>query len=127
MARSSRRSSSSGPAVDEVLQSGAVEKFHGDEGFAVLFADIVDRANVGMIQRGGCLGFALEAAEGLLVAGNFVGKKFQRDEALQAGVFGFVNDAHASAAEIFDDAVMGDGEANQRRAVGHESAILDCR
>ena len=48
-------------AVDQVLQSGAVQKFHGDEGFAVLFADIVDGADVGMIQRGGCLRFAFEA------------------------------------------------------------------
>jgi hypothetical protein len=79
-----------------------------------------------MIQRGDCLGFALKAAEGLLVAGNFVGKKLQSDEAFQARVFGFVNNAHTSAAEIFDDAVMGDGEANQGRAVSHASAILDC-
>src|ERR1700679_2627167 len=99
-----------GPAIDEVLQGGAVQKLHGDESFAVLFADIVDGANVGMIQRGGCLRFTLESAQGLLVAGNFVGKKFQRDEAPQAGVFGFVNDAHASAAETFDDAVMGNRE-----------------
>ena len=97
-----------------------------DEGFAIVFADVVDGANVGMIQRGGGLRFALEAADSLLVAGHFVGKKFQRDEALQASVFGFVNYAHASGSEIFDDAVMGDGETNQRRAFRHESASLDC-
>jgi hypothetical protein len=97
-----------------------------DEGFAIVFADVVDGVDVEMIQRGGCLRFAFEAAEGLLVASHFVGKKFQRDEALQASVFGFVNYAHASGTEIFDDAVMGDGETNQRRAVRHESAILDC-
>jgi hypothetical protein len=96
------------------------------ESFAVFFADIVDGANVGMIQRGGCLRFTLEAAQSLLVAGNFVGKKFQRDETLEPRVFGFVDDAHASAAEILDDAVMGNGEADQRRAIGHEVAILDC-
>jgi hypothetical protein len=77
--------------------------------------------------RGGCLGFALEVSEGLLVAGNFVGKKLQRDEALQAGVFGLINDAYASAAQIFDDAIMGDGVTNQGRAVRHESVILDGR
>jgi len=113
-----------GTAVHGVLQRGAVEKFHGDEGFAVFFADIVDGADAGMVQRGGGLRFALEASEGLLVARNFGGKKFQRDEAVQARVFRFVNHAHAAAAEAFYDTVMGDCLADQRRVVTHVRAIL---
>ncbi len=62
-------------AVHGVLQRGAVEKFHGDEGFAVFFADIVDGANAGMVQRGGGLRFALKTPEGLLVARNFRGQE----------------------------------------------------
>jgi hypothetical protein len=69
-------------AVHSVLQRSAVEKFHGDEGFAVFFADIVDGANAGMVQGGSGLRLALEAPEGLLVARNFRGQKFQRDEAM---------------------------------------------
>ncbi len=38
-----------GAATHEVLESLAVEKFHGDEGFAVLLADIVNSADVGMV------------------------------------------------------------------------------
>jgi len=31
-----------------------------------------------------------------------VGKKFQRDEAAEARVFGFIDDAHPTTAEFFD-------------------------
>src|ERR1700741_3424151 len=37
---------------DVMLQRLPVEKLHGDERFSVLFADVVDSAYVGMIQRG---------------------------------------------------------------------------
>ena len=96
-------------AADEMLERLAIEKFHGDKGFAVLLADVVNGADVGMIKGGGGLGFALETCEGLRVFGDIVGKKFERDETVQANVFGFVNDAHAAAAEFFGDAVVGDG------------------
>jgi hypothetical protein len=109
-----------GLACDDVFQRGAVEKFHGDEGFAVFLADVVDGADAGVIQGGGGLRFALETAEGLRIAGNFVGKKFQRDETMKPRVFRFVDDAHASAAKFFDDAVMRDGEVDERRlGFGH--------
>jgi hypothetical protein len=95
-----------GAPVDEVLERLAIEKFHGDEGLAILLADVVNRANVGMVQRGGGLGFALESREGLRVAGDVLRQKFQRNEALEARVFGLVNDTHTSAAKLFDDAVV---------------------
>jgi hypothetical protein len=36
-------------------------------------------------------------------------RRRNRDETLQAGVFAFADDAHATAAEFFDDAVVRDG------------------
>jgi hypothetical protein len=38
-----------------------------------LLVDLVDCANVGMVQGRGGLRLALEAAQGLRIAGNFVG------------------------------------------------------
>ena len=111
-------------AHDEVLEGLAVEKLHGDEGFAGFVADVVDGADVGVVEGGGGLGFTLEAREDLRVAGDVVGKKFERDETVQAVVFGFVDDAHTAAAEFFEDAVMGDGLAHQRRSVGHGGDML---
>src|SRR5215469_1016399 len=64
------------------------------KGMAVLVADFVDRADIGVIQCGGSARFAAKAFEGLRVFGYIVGKKLQRYEAAEFGVFGFVDDAH---------------------------------
>jgi hypothetical protein len=63
-----------------VFQGDAFEEFHGDESLAVLLTDIVDGADVGMVERRGGLGFALKTGEGLRVAGNIFGQKFESDE-----------------------------------------------
>ncbi len=54
---------------DGVLQSCTFQAFHGDEGFAIRLADFVDGADVGMVQRGGCLCLSLESCQGLRVSG----------------------------------------------------------
>ena len=104
-------------AGDAMFQRDPFEEFHGDEGLAILLADIVDGADVGVVECGGSLGFALKAGEGLGIAGNLFGEKFEGDEAAEAGVFGFVDNTHATASKLFDDAVVGDGFANHAVAV----------
>ena len=62
MASSSTVSISIGTAADGVLERHAVEKLHGDEGrVPSCFVDFVNRADVGMVEGGSGLGFALEA------------------------------------------------------------------
>ena len=95
-----------GLARDAMLQRHAVQKLHGDEGLAVLLADVVNGADVGMIQGGCGLGFALETGEGLRVAGNFLGQKLEGDKTMKPGVFGFVDHAHAAAAQLLENAVV---------------------
>ncbi len=70
------------------------------------------------------MGLALETGENLRIAGDVVGKEFECDKTMQAGVFGFVNDAHAAAAESFEDAIMREGLSHEGRRVGHVGAIL---
>ena len=60
-------------AGDAVFQGLAFEKFHGDEGAPFELADIVNRADVGVIQRGSGASFAAKALDGLRVLGNIVG------------------------------------------------------
>ena len=96
-----------------MLQGHAVEKFHGDEGLALLIVDLVNGADVGMVESRGRLGFALEAAQGLRIFGDIVGQELEGDEAAEFEVFGLVDDTHAATAEFFDDAVMRDGLADQ--------------
>ena len=40
-----------------------------------------------------------------------IGKELQGDEAVQLHVLGFIDHAHPSAAELFDDAIVGNGLA----------------
>ena len=92
-----------------MLQCHPVQKLHRDERLAVLLADVVDGADVGMIQRGRSLGLALKTRECLRVAGNFLGQEFEGNEAMQSCVLSFVNHAHPAATEFLDNAVMRDG------------------
>ena len=44
------------PPANPVFQGHPFEELHRDEGMAILFANVVDRADVGMIESGGGLG-----------------------------------------------------------------------
>ena len=100
---------SSGLPAMRCFQRRAFQKLHGDEGVAVVLADVVNRADVGMIQRRRGLRLALKTSERLRIARHVIRKELQRDEAVQPGVFGLVDHTHAAAAELLDDAVVRDG------------------
>src|SRR5580700_6931088 len=70
-----------GTAADQVLERGAVEELHDEEGAALFFADVVDGADVGMIQGGGGFGFAAKTLECLAVLREIVGKELEGDKA----------------------------------------------
>ena len=50
---------------DAVLEGQAIEVLHGDESLAIFLANIVNGADVGMVQGGGRLGFAPKALQRL--------------------------------------------------------------
>jgi hypothetical protein len=74
-----------------VLQRHALQKFHGDERSPVLLSDVIDGADVGMIQCGSGLSFTLETGKCLRVSRNFIWQELEGDEAVQSYVFGFVD------------------------------------
>ena len=113
-----------GAAIDAVLERLPVEKFHGDERASAIFGNFVDGADVGMIQGRGGASFAAETFEGLRVLGDVVRQEFQRDEAAERNILGFIDNAHPPTAELFDDAEMRDGLANQRVGTGQGADIL---
>jgi hypothetical protein len=102
-----------------MLQSFAFEEFHGDEGAALVFANIVNGADIRMIQGGSGFGFATEALESVFVVGEIVGKKFQGDGATEARIFRFVNHTHTTATKHFENAIVGDGLARNWAGVRH--------
>ena len=92
-----------------MLQRCTLQILHGDERLPVLFANVINRANVGVIQRGRRLRFTLEAAQGLRIAGNLIGQELQCDKTVQPRIFRLEDDAHTAAPEFLDDAVVRDG------------------
>ncbi len=102
-----------GLARNQMLQGHAVQKLHGNEGVLIVLADFVDRANVGMIQGRGGARFAAKALQSLRVLREIIGQELEGDEASKLGVLGFVDDAHAAAAQLLHDAVVRDGFTNQ--------------
>ena len=94
---------------NKVVQRQPVEKLHGDEGLTVVFTDVVDGADVRVVERRCRLRLALETGERLRVLGYFLRQELQRDKSVQARVLGLVDHPHAAAARLLDDAVVQDG------------------
>jgi hypothetical protein len=84
----------------EVLaQAFAFNVFGGDEVMPILFANLMNGQNVGVIEAGGGISFALEAAEPILVLGDIAVEQFDGDLAAQARVKGKIDFTHAARAE----------------------------
>jgi len=108
--------------ANPVLQRQPVQKLHGDLGLVATLADVVNRADVGMIESGGGTSFTSETFQCLRVSGNVIRQELERNETTELGVLGFVNDAHTADAELFDYAVARDSLADhQREAYVHET------
>ncbi len=99
--------------LNVILQGVAFEKFHGDKVLALILAEFVDRADIGMIERRGGLGFAEEALEGLGFVRPFRRKEFQGDYPIQLHVLGGVNDAHPAATNLLMDPVVRNDSVDQ--------------
>ena len=69
---------------------------------------LVNGTDVGVIQRGRCLGLAQESRLGFFVVEEVLGEEFEGDGEFEGGVLSFVDDAHAAFAEFGDDAVTVD-------------------
>src|ERR1700674_2950816 len=67
-------------ASNTVLQRQPVQKLHGDVGLVAILGDVVNRADVGMVERGGGTSFTSEAFQGLRISGNVIRQEFERDE-----------------------------------------------
>ncbi len=103
-----------------MLQRGAFHEFHRDERLAGIrsarwkrhLADFIDGANVGMVQGGRGLCLTVEAVQSLCVCRERVRKELERNEPVQAGVLGLVDNSHPAATHLLDDAVVRDCSAD---------------
>jgi hypothetical protein len=60
----------------------------------------------------------------MLVSGDTVRKEFQGDEAMQASVFGLVDNTHSTTTEFFNDPVVRDRLADERLGLRHLASML---
>ncbi len=99
---------------DELGEGLAGHVLHGDVVVPVRGSDVVDDDDVGVVESGGGFGFLGEAALALGVVHAVRREEFEGDEAVEVGVAGFVDNAHAALAEFFEDVVMGERGTGQR-------------
>ena len=76
------------------------------KGRSSVLADVVDGANVRMIQRGSRPGLRSQPLNRLRVLAEFVGYELQRDLAAQAGVLAGVDHTHPARAQLARDAIV---------------------
>src|SRR5262245_25639320 len=74
-----------------MLQRLAFEQLHHNELPPFLFADVVNRADVRMVQGRSGSGLALKSLNRMAVLGNFIGQEFESDLAAKPSVFSFVH------------------------------------
>ena len=99
-----------------MLERLPLQQLHGDERPAFGLVHVVNRADVGVIEGGSGLGFALETLERRVILCEFLRQKLQRDEAVELGVLGLIDHAHSAAAKLFKYPIM------RERFVNHGSS-----
>ena len=101
--------------VQGLTERAALHPFHGDPRDAVGFADVVDRDDRGVIQRGGGPSFLLEASARRRVAYQPRRDDFQRDIASQARIVAPIHLSHTPGAEQRLDGVRSEPISGLKR------------
>ena len=114
------------PSRDAFLQCFTIQQLHRNELLAVGFVNVVDSADIGMIQCGRRSSLALKALDGLDVVGNLTGQEFERHLAPKSQVLGAVDDTHATAPNPFENPVMRDIRSEHERRIVSQEAKRRC-
>ena len=107
-----------------VLQCFSLQELHRNEGLEVLLSDVIDSADVGMVESRSGLGFTPEALQRLLVLSHVLRKKLQGNKTVEPRVLGLINHTHPATTKLLKDAVVGDGLADHWRWRRNSGAML---
>jgi hypothetical protein len=94
---------------DELVERLPGHVLHDDEGFLALFADLIDGADVGMLDGGGHAGFAQNGGAHLLLGESAALEDLQYDGAHQLRVIRKVHDAAAARSQLAGQLIVRDG------------------
>ncbi len=95
-----------------MLQRQPIQKLHGNECLPVFLSDVINRADIRVVQHRCSLCFSPKAVQGLRIFGHVVGQELESHKTIKARVFSLVHYAHAAATELLGDAVVRDGLAD---------------
>ena len=96
------------PSRDQRIEPRAVHQLHRDERRPVVLVDVVDGDDVRVVEGRGGARFLDEPAVAIGIGRRFGRQHLDRDRAPEPGVVGGVNNAHAAAADLGVDAIVGD-------------------
>src|SRR3984893_14565382 len=113
-----------GMAGNALLQALTLQLLHNDEGMSLVLFDAMDRADMRMVQLRGCPRLTLETLQRFGVADKIFRDELERNVASQLDVFGLVDDAHTTAPQLSQDAIVGDSLADHERPRSLQAAIL---
>src|SRR5580693_1359281 len=92
-----------------------MEVLHCDESSPVEFTNVVSGANIWVAQRAGGARFTPESFSGRGIVHKFGRQEFERNGAAQPYVLGAINHSHPSSAQLLDNAIVGEGLADEDR------------
>ena len=95
-----------------MLQRHPVQKLHDDVGLPALLSDVVNRADIRMVQGRRRLRLPAKSFQRLPVPRHILRKELQGNKAVEPRVLSLVHDAHAAPAQLLDDTIVGDRLAN---------------
>ena len=93
----------------------AVDELHHERADDIRAFDAVDMSDVGMVQRGKRLRLTLEARQAVGVRGEELGNDLDRDVAVEPGIPGTVDFAHAAGADGGDDFIRAESGSGRQR------------
>ena len=100
-----------------MLQRLAFDDLHHDEGVAFVVANVVERADVGMVEPRDGPGLAFETLTRGLILSDVWREDFDGDRPSEAGVRGSVHLAHSTGANGADDFIRTESSAAGRDMV----------
>jgi len=92
-----------------VLERLALQEFHGDEGSPISLDNLVNGADVRMIQCRRSFRLALKTAECQWAFGDVIGQELESYKAAELHVFGLIYNPHRAGAKFLDDVIVRDG------------------
>src|SRR5437879_11436220 len=91
--------------VNALFQAHAFQQLHDDKGLSIVLADLVNGADVRVVQRSGSAGLPQKSLHRGFVFDSFFREELEGDIAAEPGVIGTVNNAHPAASKPFPNTI----------------------